>query len=610
MKDSSNKKNVATAAYNFVPLLEKIIPSEIESAAPEAFKKHIDNNGKLSGTIELSISTRSPLFIGGGSGENSFSPIAGRPIIPGSSLRGMTKNIFKIITGGAMRSGEDFDDQKLYFRGVGASKNAKSFQEYYKKQLRIKMDTVNKTSETGARAGFIVKENDAYFMYDAGLPNPQPLAGADKPNTIEVHDGYCDCYTGAMQKKKHFCRLPFPDWNSRKLPVPMELMDDYRSDIRRGNVNKADEDKEGNAIDLCKVLKNHKGKYNNLKELAERIGVDAIAPCFYMTDSKDNILHFGFGRFYRVPYTKTVVDHVPEGLQTAVVDFADAVFGKKELWASRVFFEDAELIDAGSKEDLKADYSHLLLSPNPTSFQLYLQQQSMQLPGDESKPTPPSSSAKHWGENTPIRGYKMYWHKRKVDWQAAAEERKNIANMLAKDKNPEKPSVTRIKPLNYGKHFHSCIRFNDLSRVELGALLSVFELSHKFKDAKTEGCYKIGKGKSLGLGSISIDYQLKLQQEDYYLKLFDTDDWKREETAEPLEYLTAFDEYIRKKCNTRMQAAYDISMGELRHLLAWNKVKDEYTRSMDGINHPDKPFVNRWILPTATNVMSGKEYPR
>ena len=81
-------------------------------------------------------------------------------------------------------------------------------------------------------------------------------------------------------------------------------------------------------------------------------------------------------------------------------------------------------------------------------------------------------------------------------------------------------------------------------------------------------------------------------------------------TTAKFEYLTAFDEYIRKKCNTRMQAAYDISMGELRHLLAWNKVKDEYTRSMDGINHPDKPFVNRWILPTATNVMSGKEYPR
>ena len=84
----------ATAPYNFVALPEKILPSEIASV--ENFKNHIQNCEKISGEIELEIKTLTPIFLGGND-EKSFAP-AGQFIISGSSLRGMFKNIFKIVT--------------------------------------------------------------------------------------------------------------------------------------------------------------------------------------------------------------------------------------------------------------------------------------------------------------------------------------------------------------------------------------------------------------------------------------------------------------------------------------------------------------------------------
>ena len=118
----------AEAPYNFVPLISEVVAGEIAEVSQAAYKEHVLAHGKNTGYIDLEITSKSPLFIGG-NGEKFFAP-SGKPMIPGSSIRGMVKNLFKIITCGSMRPGEDIEDKTIYFRGLAAKG---SLGRYYNK---------------------------------------------------------------------------------------------------------------------------------------------------------------------------------------------------------------------------------------------------------------------------------------------------------------------------------------------------------------------------------------------------------------------------------------------------------------------------------------------
>ena len=158
----------ATAPYNFVSLPEKILPVEFDGA--ENYCRHVSEHGNLSGEIKLNIKTLTPLFIGG-NGSESFAPV-NTPIIPGSSLRGMFKNIFKIVMCGTFRGyspeqkkGEDFNDEHIYFRCLmknGKAKRdngynwSKGMSDYYK-------DLMTSDNKKKARPGFLIEKVDGTF---------------------------------------------------------------------------------------------------------------------------------------------------------------------------------------------------------------------------------------------------------------------------------------------------------------------------------------------------------------------------------------------------------------------------------------------------------------
>ena len=82
----------------------------------------------------------------------------------------------------------------------------------------------------------------------------------------------------------------------------------------------------------------------------------------------------------------------------------------------------------------------------------------------------------------------MYWHNKMSDWKATEDEAK-LTNV-----------VRKITPIKRGSHFHAKVRFQNLSELELGALLTVFDLA----GAGETAAYKLGQGKSLGLGSVKM----------------------------------------------------------------------------------------------------------
>ena len=201
-----------------------------------------------------------------------------------------------------------------------------------------------------------------------------------------------------------------------------------------------------------------------------------------------------------------------------------------------------------------------------------------------------SGNISHWDtKGASIRGYKMYWHK-KTSWM-----------------NPEQKATDvcphPIHPVKPGQVFHSKIRFERLSEDELGALLKVFELPQQDKTL----CFKIGQGKSIGLGSVRIEASLQLDDESYYRKLFnESGQWKNAEKAEDFsKYLVAFEKKLKESLSKEAYSRYQISQRELCHLLDWKNTEqpewNQKTIAMS-IEDVDKPFQNRFILPTATEV--------
>ena len=143
------------------------------------------------------------------------------------------------------------------------------------------------------------------------------------------------------------------------------------------------------------------------------------------------------------------------------VDFAASVFGNKEMWSSRVFFENLYLQGKGNFEN--KDTANPLMGPNLDSYQSYLE--------------PKNGKAEPWNSSSNIRGYKMYWH-RNCDWRNT-DNYKNKNSKVSKDIAPLKPEHT----------FIGRVRFENLSAVELGALTKVLSLGDDGKSA-----YKLGMG--------------------------------------------------------------------------------------------------------------------
>lgn len=599
-------QNIATAPYNFISLPKCAIPAPIDQDlgwedadvedVRELYKEYIQEYGTLSGYIDLTIKNKTPCFIGG-NGEEFFAPVHPKePMIPGSSLRGMIKNILKIVTCGTFRcDGDveaDFHNRRLYYRSIGDASELSNFKQLYTEALQITQEKENgKTySKSGAKGGFLVRADNTYYICPA-QDDRQGLMRKEVMNRVfwdTPYPGACEAYTGGMSTKKHCDIIWNGNWE-QPMKVPESVIQAYKEDIQRGNAN--GDPTRDNGFNLF--------LHSDIKEGEEARAFtaglyDSVVPCFYM-EKNGNIQHFGFGRFYRVPYKLSIADHVPEAVKRPVIDFADALFGKKELWGSRVYVEDCRHQGPLGQYDMP-EYTHPLMSPKPTSFQLYLTQHG-------------HTAAAHWdSKGVPIRGYKLYWNHVNVT-DACWKFNKNKP-----DEDKLISGQTKIRPLKYNNTFTGRIRFSDLSDVELGALLKIFHLGDG-DPQKVQ--YSIGQGKSLGLGKIIIEakpYITNFAAEKE--ALCTADGWHTaDEPADAQAYIAAFDAYMEKaftQADHMMKNAkpgdnkkqHDVLMDELKTMLCERR-HDAAIATMK-IDDADKPFQKRFVLPSAREVPKKK----
>ena len=558
-----------TTPYNFVSLMENIISSPLnefinsktnnQTDIIKQYKEYILSQTKHTGYIELEIETRTPCFIGG-NGVDFFAP-TGKPLIPGSTLRGLTKNIFKIVTGGAMRKDEDITDRHLYFRCIMASNSnprIKKLSNYYKARMTYKNKNGEECKKT--KPGFLVRIKNDYFICPAKCKS-QNFEQRQQPAKamIEWYEDSAACFTGFNKKKTSFRIIYDGDWE-HPIQIAEAVIADYRADKNRRGIN---------------LLEDFVKKNAEAYGFTKKKDISLVVPCFYV--EQDGVIqHFGHGRSYRIPYERLISAHIPAKLKLDTIDFADAVFGKKEFWASRLCFEDALLV--GTAKKLMTNYATPLLSPNPTSFQLYLQQQDNDL--------------QHWDNDANLRGYKLYWHKNINENTWKIDDEKNKIERQQK-----------ITPLSKGAKFKGKIRFNDLSDVELGALLKVFCLA---KD-KQDICYKLGMGKSLGMGSVKVAANLYLIDETKrYNELFSEKGWQEAISKSNMQiYLDKFAAYLKNQLvKTNSQEQYEKILNELTTLLDWENTKQsKWLQKTAYMKNADPRYISRQTLPSAIDVV-------
>ncbi|MBE3571264.1 MAG: TIGR03986 family CRISPR-associated RAMP protein, partial [Bacillales bacterium] len=506
----------AKAPYNFVPLNHCVVETQ---QAPDFDKYH---NDRYTGHIDLEIETLTPLYIRNtnekGESDPDFFNINGQYKIPGSSLRGMIRTLVEIVSFGKFHY---YDDERLYYRGLA---DILSLRKHYQEKINKEVRAGYLNYDSSKKQFYIIPVQKTDSNNQLGY---EKINDTTKEFDYEMQDDECwIVWSGKMgNTKKHNWRIYPPDIDKEKIYISNKDIDYYKKDLNR-NI----------PIDILKSAKEKylfKNNDHNNDHKIKKIRFENGVPIFfvkYIDFNNEERIAFGHTRYFRLPYEKTIGDHIPKNLKnTDTTDFAEAIFGKEDKWASRVFFEDADLLDNHENAFLPKTSPKILSEPKPTTFQHYLEQ-----PENVNR-----NNLKHWDDDTNIRGYKIYWH-RKTSSDSNNPYSWNEGKVILDDKQH-----TVIRPVKENKKFKGRIRFENLSKEELGALLFVLYLP--------ENCHhKLGMGKPLGLGSVKIRPKVFIiDKKESYRKLFNDEQnvffISLKEIENPNYFKTAFEDFILKK---------------------------------------------------------------
>ena len=613
----------ANAPYNFIPLNESVVPGE----EPPSFECYFNDNGvgkpkRYTGYIICQLETLTPLYIRDTytkqeenrrlkediENPDFFSPL-GSIRIPGSSLRGMIRNLVEIMGWG--KFGFTDQDKRLFFRAVG---DTSSLGRYYRSIMLDEDDNLFPKIQSGVlkkgrdniyriRPSATIKGTQIYRVnfdkVSREIADTNTVLDEFKTMRIFFKPVRPENQTHHRRDRRTGQRIPYNLKYALVKEISAKPQVGYVEGIlvSSGNLGRNKHmhwiiniPKDSDPIILTEAEINlyrqdeeRKSGIDLLKKAEQEDGV----PCFYII-TKTGEKAIGHTGMFRLPYRRTIKNHIlpEEHRDENNLDIAESIFGKVSpniTFASRVFFEDAYL--GKDQEDVylsgKPLIPKILSGPKPTTFQHYLDQD----------PKGGSRNLNHWDtEGIRIRGNKLYWHRRadRNNWrfQGGAGEIERF-----------KKQLTSIKPIRPHVLFNSKIRFENLTAVELGALLFALELPQ-------DCCHKLGMGKPLGLGTVRIIPALYLtDRKSRYGKLFIDENWHLAEKQSTTQiFKDSFERYVLDKGAMSTKSLWDSQrMKELKEMLMvshihnsnWHR-KTEYMELNE--------FRKRRILPKPTVV--------
>lgn len=489
-----------------------------------------------------------------------------QPVIPGSSLRGMLRSLFEVVTYSKIQPVSDA--HKFYFRAVAAD-SGDPLKDSYRNTIGSNAKHVH--------VGYLEQDDADWYVRPAKTPK-QVDDRLSKDRYLKIRKDAIENSSVSILIDG-FRGLDQPNYRPQYYDVTFEV-----GQIRY--VNREGEQKEpisANKITNARPLLQHRGALvatGNMLETSDgtiasprmniylipeasdgkRIKLNAQAvedylsaltpfqkeqpyssiagvlqdgrPVFYIPPSKqkEEVFYFGHTPNFRIPQliedggekrATTPLDFVPKALCTEeTLDFAEAVFGyirsshyreqkelkqgdKRSSYSSRVSVTDARLVGGQSNIFFVSGGDNTLVPRILASPKPTAFQLYL------AQPNSAKNQLKHYGSKpgteTALRGHKFYWHKGRVT--------KNDLGPAPTDPGMEDGNVkenstqhTQIKPLRPDLTFEFKVHFDNLAEAELGALAWVLSLPENH-------CHKIGMGKSLGMGAVLL-HDIKLHIED------------------------------------------------------------------------------------------------
>lgn len=521
----------ARAPYSFVPLPERVYaPVDCDLYGERGAPRYDEIREDLhSGYFECVAETLTPVFIrgprrDGHSREARLRPEfyaideGGKPVLPGSSLRGMIRSVFEVLTYSKI---QPVTDEKWFYRDLNTH-------HFIGSRYVGEMVTDNEI-----KPGFVRRKDGAWILDEcdnfkvprsvlaAADPSlPGKLALPNRPATrwwdqaqyrpcwFQTGGAYNDVtrvsfrsepgmrggtlvLTGTVPRKDTEWVFADPAQGAPHVAIPDAVWKRFHSDeqITQWQAQSFPKDKPGPRRD--------DGWLRDCE------------PVFFVflerLKSKDNPdgLFFGRAGKFRLPYDLSPSDLCPQELQTTAPDLTDRVFGsvdtagRQKAVRGRVRFTNAEY--EGPHNQPLCDeviVPRLLLAPKPSCYPLYLVQKSQN--AQQLK-----TYFQEHKQETEIRGTKFYWHK----W----DRETGLASVKMPDTQQERhdqvldgilnghhdKTHTAIRCVKEGCQFRFRVYFQNLSDVELGALARAILLMPQL-------AHKIGMGKPLGLGSVKL----------------------------------------------------------------------------------------------------------
>ena len=518
------------APYNFVPLSEKVVYPEWA----EFISHDVPFEDGESGEITVKVKAHSPIYVRQGGEKKkeekeknpNFSQYDGKYFIPGSSIKGAVRNVLEIMT--FSRMGRKIQDDRYAIRDLSGNIKQqylsnfspdKIFAGWLRKNTSnqyqiIPCEKLGRISHRHLDAVFGTdfssyfsdknkfnakkdKEKSALFKYDRFSAHDRKVSASlereDAGRLIyEINtDGEKGeiVFTGqpGIREQKpdrngdlkwvgHHLEFVFikPDEEN---PFPI-----YDSVIKDFLFAYYEHDKSRWSVDW-----NHwrSSLFNGGK-----------IPVFFHKEG-NNVTALGLSYLFKLPYKNSVEEALPDDHKALDIDFSEALFGfinekkdndslKGRVHFSPAFARQETVVLGGLKKEV-------LSSPKASYYPNYIRQSVDQ--------------------NGKVKGHYKTFMNDKVSlagWKRYPI-RKGMEKSNPKPEKASKDLTVEFIPLQAGAEFEYKIRYHNLRKVELGALLSALTF-HNTKNT----FHSIGMAKPLGYGKITFDLDFEQEKKELY----------------------------------------------------------------------------------------------
>ena len=512
----SNNTFQVKAPYRFVPLSEKIVsPHWAHSVSHD-----IPFEDGHSGNIEITVTAMSDIFVSDGTkderGVLKFCTHNDKYFIPSTSMKGMIRNVLEIMSFGGMK--EKVQNDRYAFRDLSRADN--EYLPHFK--------------PNNVFCGYLYKNKDGhYFIKDCGFP------GRISQRKIDAHFGtnmatFFDRGGGFSpqkdeQKSAHFKINRYKkviegthrfnetvDNSTGKIICDFDEVGKYGKIVFTGQPGYNDlggnKQRKGKHYEFVffennagierevssDVIKNFKFAYfdhdktrwsRDWEERRKDLASEKEIPVFFQIKG-GKVIHLGLSYLYKLPFNHSIYDVLEHTQKRDAVDLAETIFGNirdnNNPLKSRVNISNGWA--EGTVQELDKR-SEVLSSPKASFFPFYLKQNGREL-------------LSYMSDSAELAGWKRYPVHRSIKRNSAPNENTKI--------------LVHFKPLASGVEFKFKLRYHNLRKIELGAILSALTFHN------TDGLFhSIGMAKPLGYGKVKVAVQTEYDDITPFLRDFE-----------------------------------------------------------------------------------------